>query len=129
MARPLPLTRLRAICLALPDATEVISHGEPTFRARGRMFATYASARNHHGKGRDAVWVKSSLVTQGLLVERHPDRIFVPQYVGHQGWIGIWLDGEVDWRMVRELIEGGHQQVTPVRKRPTHKTASPDQNG
>jgi hypothetical protein len=31
-----PLTRLRALCLALPEATEKQSHGEPTWFVRKR---------------------------------------------------------------------------------------------
>lgn len=34
------LQRLRAICLGLPEATEVEAWGRPTFRA-GRIFVTY----------------------------------------------------------------------------------------
>jgi hypothetical protein len=46
---PGALDRLRALSLALPEAWEKISHGEPTFWVHKRMFAMFASARNHHG--------------------------------------------------------------------------------
>ena len=117
MPRTTPLERLRRICLLGSDTTEVVSHGEPTFRVKGKVFAGFASASNHHGKGRDAVWCKSNLATQALLVSLHPDRIFIPPYVGHSGWIGIWLDGKVDWRMVGELIEGARKLAEQKRQR------------
>ena len=44
-----PLTRLRRLCLALPEAHEVEAWGEPTFRVRSKLFAMYADAANHHG--------------------------------------------------------------------------------
>ena len=47
-----PLDRLRALCLALPEAHEVLAWGEPTFRVKNKMFATYSASGNHHGAGR-----------------------------------------------------------------------------
>jgi len=44
-----PLPRLRELCLALPEAHEVVAWGEPTFRVRHKLFAMYADAANHHG--------------------------------------------------------------------------------
>ncbi|MGI8532904.1 MAG: hypothetical protein ACR2KN_07850 [Geodermatophilaceae bacterium] len=41
MTPPDPLPRLRALCLALPEATERLSHGEPTWFVRDRtVFVT-----------------------------------------------------------------------------------------
>jgi len=48
---PSPLSRLRKLCLALPEAHEVEAWGEPTFRVRNKIFAMYAHANNHHGGG------------------------------------------------------------------------------
>ena len=36
---PARLARLREICLSLPDATEKIAWGDPTFRVRDKIFA------------------------------------------------------------------------------------------
>lgn len=116
MPRTAPLQRLRALCLALPDTSEILSHGEPNFRVKGKVFAAFASAANHHGKGRDGVWVKATLVSQSILVGQHPDRIFIPPYVGHSGWVGIWLDVRVDWKMVGELLETAHRLAGTKRR-------------
>lgn len=45
------LDRVRQICLSLPEATEKIAWGAPTFRV-GKMFAILD---NHHGDGRVAL--------------------------------------------------------------------------
>ena len=55
-----PIMKLRTLCLALPEAHEVLAWGAPTFRVRNKIFAMYAGANNHHGKGRDATWVKAA---------------------------------------------------------------------
>jgi hypothetical protein len=111
------LDRVRKIVAALEGTKETLSHGEPTFWAKGRTFAMFASAKNHHGKGRDAVWCKATALTQGMLVDQHPDRIFVPPYVGPSGWIGIWLDGPADWGMVGDLLASAHALAGPKKRR------------
>ncbi|HKP15217.1 MAG TPA: hypothetical protein VJT85_04105 [Gemmatimonadaceae bacterium] len=57
-----PLARLRTVSLALPEAHEVDAWGEPTFRVKNKVFATYASAATHHGAGRSGVWIKGPLI-------------------------------------------------------------------
>lgn len=114
-ARPLP--RLRKICLALPEAHEVEAWGEPTFRVRNRLFAMYASANTHHGQGRPAVWCKAGPGNQEIMVRGAPDRFFVPPYVGPSGWIGIWLDGSVQWDEVADLLGDSYDLVAPKRLR------------
>ena len=91
------------------------AHGEPTFRVRNKMFATFADASNHHGRGRHAVWCKSDFVTQELLVTRSPDRYFVPAYVGPSGWVGIYLDRKPDWAEVSERLRQSYLMVAPKR--------------
>jgi len=112
---PNPLLRLRRLCLALPEAHEVIAWGEPTFRVRNKMFATFASASNHHGRGRHAAWVKALPVNQDLLVRSAPQRVFVPPYVGPSGWIGVYLDEVADWDEVARLLREGYTLVAPKR--------------
>jgi len=67
MARS-PIDRLRTICIALPEAYEKTSHGEPTFRVRKKMFAMFADAGNHHGGGRHAAWCKATRAVRGCNV-------------------------------------------------------------
>jgi predicted DNA-binding protein (MmcQ/YjbR family) len=106
-----PLVRLRKLCLALPQAHEVEAWGEPTFRVRNKIFAMYAAANNHHGGGRNATWVKAAPGDQAAMVSAAPDCFFVPPYVGPSGWIGIWLDGVVDWEDVDEFLRDSYRLV------------------
>lgn len=110
---PSPVVRLRKLCLALPEAHEVEAWGEPTFRIRNKMFAMYAHPNNHHGGGRPAVWCKASPVNQRLMVEAAPDRFFVPPYVGPSGWIGVWLDGKIDWKELDDLLGDSYRMIAP----------------
>ena len=112
---PRPLTRLRKLCLQLPEAHEVLAWGEPTFRVRNKMFAMYADASNHHGGGRAAVWVKANRSDQAAMVKAAPDRFFVPPYVGPSGWVGIWLDKAVDWSDVADFLKDAYRLIAPKR--------------
>lgn len=112
---PRPLTRLRKLCLALPEAREVEAWGEPTFRVK-TIFAMYASASNHHGAGRASVWVKAVKTNQELMVAADPDRFFVPPYVGPGGWIGVYLDGpDTDWDELAELLRDAWRMSAPKK--------------
>jgi predicted DNA-binding protein (MmcQ/YjbR family) len=110
-----PLTRLRKLCLALPEAHEVEAWGEPTFRVRNKLFAMHASANNHHGAGRPAVWIKAAPGNQDLMVRTAADRFFVPPYVGPSGWVGVWLDRDVDWDELAELLRDAYRLSAPKR--------------
>ena len=109
-----PLARLRQICLALPEATEKIAWGEPTYRVGGtKMFAMFTD--NHHGDGRISLWRKAPPGVQQMLVNAAPQRFYVPPYVGHKGWIGVHLDIEVDWTEVADLVEDAYRMTAPQR--------------
>ncbi len=107
-----PLGRLRTLCLALPEATET-AEGRPAFRVRQKTFAMYME--NHHGDGRVALWCKAAPGVQESLVQSDPERYFVPPYVGPQGWIGIRLEGAVDWDTVAGLVVEGYRLQAPKR--------------
>jgi predicted DNA-binding protein (MmcQ/YjbR family) len=112
---PSPLTRLRKLCLALPDAHEVEAWGEPTFRVRNKLFAMFAAPNNHHGGGRPAVWCKAAPGNQSIMVRASPGRFFVPPYVGPSGWVGIWLDRNPDWDEVADLLRDSYRLIAPKK--------------
>ncbi len=95
------LERVRRLCLALPEVTEKISHGEPTFFVRKKVFAMFAN--NHHNDGRIAVWCPAPLGVQAALIEAEPEKFFKPPYVGVRGWIGILLDRIEDHELASHL--------------------------
>jgi hypothetical protein len=110
-----PLARVRAICLSLPEATEVEAWGEPTFRVRNKLFAMHSSGDTHHGKGRDGVWIASTHVTQDLVLRAKPNRYFSPPYVGPSGWIGAWLDRNPPWAEITVLLRDAYRLKAPKR--------------
>ena len=108
-----PLAQLRQVCLALPEVTEKMAWGEPTFRVRDRMFAMFTD--NHHGDGRVALWCKAPPGVQEILVGADPKRFYVPPYVGHKGWIGVRLDINVDWDEVAGIVDDAYRMTVPKR--------------
>ena len=110
-----PLARLRELCLALPEAHEVIAWGEPTFRVKNKLFAMYAGPHTHHGAGRPGVWVKAEDGAQEVLIAADPDRFFRPPYVGPSGWVGVQLDRGVDWDDVAELLAVAWRLTAPAK--------------
>jgi hypothetical protein len=68
-----PLTRLRRLCLVLPEAHEVEAWGAPTFRVKNKLFAMFAAASDHHGAGRNGVWLKAAPGNQQLMVRDAPE--------------------------------------------------------
>ena len=46
---------------------------------------------------------------------RPPARFFVPPYVGHRGWLGVWLDVPVDWQELVEIVTEAYRLVAPRR--------------
>jgi hypothetical protein len=108
-----PLPRLRQLCLALPETTERQSHGEPTWFVRGKK--TFVMYADHHHDDRLAFWCAAPGGAQDALVGSEPDRFFVPPYVGHRGWLGVYLDGPVDWDDVADIVEDAYRMVAPKR--------------
>jgi len=109
------IERLRAICLALPETSEKLAWGEPTWRVRGRLFAQLDD--HHHGADRLAVWLPAPLGEQEAMVFMDPARFFRPPYVGHRGWVGVRIDGRPNWAIVKRLVVQAYREVAPTRLR------------
>jgi hypothetical protein len=106
------LRRIRKICFALPEVSERLSHGAPTFFVRGKR-AFVMVLTDFHGDGRFALWCAAPEGMQRMLVEADPERFFVPPYVGHRGWLGVRLDRELDWDELAGIAEDAFAQVAP----------------
>ncbi len=106
------LERIREICLALPETSERLSHGAPTFFVRGKR-AFVMVLTDHHGDGRFAIWCAAPDGLQSMLVEADPERFFVPPYVGHRGWLGVRLDRLLDWDELNGIVEDAFAEVAP----------------
>jgi hypothetical protein len=104
------MERLRKICLALPEANERRSHGEPTwFAGKGKVFAMLDN--HHHGAAHLSVWLPQPLGVQEMLIEADPERFFRPPYVGASGWVGVVLDRKPDWPAVTQLVRDAFVHV------------------
>lgn len=131
-----PVGRLRALCLALPEVTEKISHGEPTwFVQPGRSGRVFVMLADHHHDDRLAFWCAAPPGAQEELVAAGPERFFRPPYVGHRGWLGVWLDvpvgsgrfgsggvgsggfgsGGVDWVEIAEIVTDAYREIAPKK--------------
>jgi hypothetical protein len=108
------LERLRLICLAWPDVTERLSHGEPTWFVRDKKtFVTYA---NHHHDDRSAFWCAAPAGAQEAMVTADPGRFFRPPYYGVRGWLGVYLDvPNVDWSVIADLVNDAYDQIANKR--------------
>ena len=108
------LRRIRELCLALPETSERLSHGAPTFFIRDKR-AFLMVLTNHHDDGRFAIWCAAPAGMQQLLVDADPDKFFVPPYVGHRGWLGVRLDREFDWDELAGIAEDAYAEVAPPK--------------
>ena len=104
--------RVRRICLGLPEATEKLAWGEPTFRA-GKVFAMMDT--HHHGAGHVAVCMPAAFGVQEALVAADPARYFVPPYVGVHGWIGARIDRAPQWGAIESLLKDAYRLIAPPR--------------
>lgn len=103
--------RVRKICLSLPETMEKLSHGEPTFFVRKKVFAMISN--NHHNDGHIAVWMPAAIGVQEALIEASPKKFYRPPYVGVKGWVGI------------ELPRVGEKELT-AHLREAWKTIAPE---
>jgi hypothetical protein len=108
--RPKPIDRVRRICAALPECEEKLSHGEPTFFVRKKVFAMFAN--NHHNDGHIAVWIPAGPGLQAMMIHDAPEIFFKPPYVGARGWIGVEL-GPIGDDELTALIRNAWHLVAP----------------
>jgi hypothetical protein len=119
------LARLRQLCLSLPEVTERLSHGEPTWFVAGKKpFVMYAE---RHHDDRIAFWCAAPIGVQEDLVQAQPERYFRPPYVGTRGWLGVRLDVLVDWEDIEHHVETAYLQVAPKRLKLEYQDLSSNQ--
>ena len=102
----------RDLCLAFPETEEILSHGSPTFKAKGKSFAIFTV--NHHGDGRVGYYLNSPPGAQQLYTENEPDIYFVPPYVGPKGWLGVELNKGLEWDTVARLVHDAWANTVPA---------------
>jgi hypothetical protein len=106
--------RVRAVCMALPEVTEKLSHGSPAFFVVRKQFVMLWP-HGHHDHEFPHLWCAAPLGSQQDHVSSSPRRFFRPPYVGSRGWLGMRLDGRVDWGELETLCEDAYRTVAPGR--------------
>lgn len=104
-------SRVRDLCLALPEAHEQETWGHPTFRVRKKIFLIYSQAE-HHEDGQPRVSLKAAQGCQQILLDRG-DPFFYPPYVGSKGWIGVALGPDLDWLEFGDLVQDSYREIAP----------------
>jgi predicted DNA-binding protein (MmcQ/YjbR family) len=115
-----PLQRLRAICLAFPEAEERETWGEQTFRVRDKIFAMGSD---------EGMTCKAPPGAQEMLIESNAARFYRPAYVGAKGWIGIRMGEVDDWDEVAFLVRQSYEMTAPkklLRDRASQSPAGPE---
>ena len=105
--------RLRDVCMALPDVTEKLSHGAPSFFVKKQFIALWPDG--HHDDQFPHMWCAAPPGAQEELVSTEPDRFFRPPYVGGRGWLGVRLDGDIDWDELTAICEDAYRAVAPKK--------------
>jgi predicted DNA-binding protein (MmcQ/YjbR family) len=102
------LSKLRKICLSYPETSEGSQFGHPVWQAGKKTFvmARYAGAQLSL-----CFWV--GVDQQGLLTS--DPRYAIPQYIGHNGWIGLDVTRECDWQEVKELAHQSYRHFALKR--------------
>ncbi len=99
------------IMAGLPEVEEFESHGNATFRVRGKVFATYTI--NHHGDGRVSLWLVAPRGAQAAFIKMQAKAYFAPPYVGPRGWLGVELNKGLGWGTVQGHVRNAYEMVAP----------------
>jgi hypothetical protein len=103
--------RVRRLALSLPDTAEKLSHGEPTFFVRKKVFVMFAN--NHHNDGHTAIWIPAPEGAQAEMIAEAPETYFKPPYVGVKGWVGVELSRVPD-DVLAGLLRRAWQIIAPL---------------
>jgi hypothetical protein len=102
--------RLRAICLALPEASEELMRRGPSYRVADKIFVLERPRNDGL-----ALWCKVPRGSRERLLTGEPARFFIPPYFGAKGWIGVGLDAAADWREIDAFVRRSYRLVAPKR--------------
>lgn len=103
------LSKVRALCLALPEVNEVEAWGHPIFRAPKKMFAAFGASEEEG----PPLGPKVGFDHQEELLK--DTRFFPTPYAVHQGWVSLKLNNKANWKEVEHLIEAAYRQVAKKR--------------
>jgi predicted DNA-binding protein (MmcQ/YjbR family) len=103
------LDRVRALCMALPEATETRTFGNPTFQVTGKTFCVLETYR-----GEFSIAVKVGKTLQSVFIS--DPRFYRTPYVGRYGWVSLkCAAAPIDWAEVNSLVQSSYRQIAPPR--------------
>ena len=102
------LTKLREICLALPEAVETVKWGHLTFEAGKKIFAVL-----DYYHGRPCIAFGTSREEQKKLC--CDARFFPAPYAANRGWVCLYADGALNWSEVRHILLASYRLVALKR--------------
>ena len=106
------LTRLNSICRKLPETSCQRKGDHAAFLVRKKIFAYFLN--NHHGDGIVSIACKAFPGENKSLAAAHPERYYLPAYIGPRGWVALRLDTrKVDWEEVTDLLKASYLLTAP----------------
>jgi hypothetical protein len=113
MSRDKTIEQVRRICRDLPECVvEGDQHHKLSVRGKTMGWHTV----DHHGDGRVALTLKATRGENAELVAADPTKFFMPPYMAHHGYVGVYLDaGDVDWDEIGELITDAYRLAAPKK--------------
>lgn len=98
---------VRTIALTLPETAEKLSWGMPTFRVRGKIFASLADD--------DAsVGVKCPIADREELIASEPEKFFIrPGHDDDFAWLRVRLGAVEDLSELRAILLDSWRQAAP----------------
>jgi predicted DNA-binding protein (MmcQ/YjbR family) len=102
------LTRLRKVCLRLPEVRETVKWGHPTFEAGKKIFAVL-----DRYDGRPCIAFRAPLETLDELLA--DERFSEAPYAARFGWVCLNIEGSIDWAEVERLVQGSYRLVALKR--------------
>jgi len=95
--------------MALPEATETRTFGNPTFQVTGKTFCVLETYR-----GEFSIAVKVGKRDQAMFLQ--DPRFFRTPYVGRYGWVSLKCGAApIDWTEVTSMIGGSFRMIAPKR--------------
>ncbi|MFE2324191.1 MmcQ/YjbR family DNA-binding protein [Streptomyces sp. NPDC059385] len=105
---------VRMIALSLPDSTEKLAWGMPTFRVGGKIFVSLADDDTSIG-------VKCPKEDRAELIAAEPEKFFVRE--GHDdnyAWLRVRLSAVQDVEELRTILTDSWRQAAPKRLAAAH---------
>jgi hypothetical protein len=106
--------RIAKIVESFPEAAAKPVGRHMSLEVRNKRFGWFMI--DHHEDGRVALNCKASAEMHDILQRLLPAHFHVPKYVGHKGWVGVWLDlSKLDWAAVELALREAYLRTAPKK--------------